>query len=223
LELLRRAPGSTTETTDLLIAEFALRAEQHGIHQVSLSFTLFRSVFDAAAREYIPATSRKPPAALHTAAGFVRGARTLPLAFSRWWQLAQLHRASMRYQPRWDPRYVLCDSSRDLARIAVAAARAEGLLPRADGRSTAFTYTGRHRAAPEHPAPARAGANTGPAEIEAEPIAAHRPEQVRVRIARRRECRSLSPPVPADAYGRGRPPGTARYDGPRLGTTAAPA
>ncbi|WP_084487108.1 bifunctional lysylphosphatidylglycerol synthetase/lysine--tRNA ligase LysX [Nocardia sienata] len=182
LELLRRAPGSATETTDLLIAELALRAEQHGVHQVSLSFTLFRSVFEAAAREYLPATSRKRPAALHTAAGFVRGAHTLPLAFSRWWQLAQLHRASMRYQPRWDPRYVLCDSSRDLARIAVAAARAEGLLPRADGRSTAFTHTGRHRGAPEHPAPARAGAHTGPTEIEPEPIAAHRPEQVRVRL-----------------------------------------
>ncbi|WP_416564245.1 bifunctional lysylphosphatidylglycerol synthetase/lysine--tRNA ligase LysX [Nocardia testacea] len=181
LELLRRAPGSSTETTDLLIAELALRAEQHGIHQISLSFTLFRSVFEAAAREYVPATYRKLPAALHTAAGLLRGARTLALAFSRWWQLAQLHRASMRYQPRWEPRYVLCDSSRDLARIAVAAAHAEGLLARAGGRSTAFTHTGRHRAAPQHRVPLRAGANTVPVAGEPEQIATHRPEQVRVR------------------------------------------
>lgn len=54
LEMLRREPDSTEEIADLLIAEFALRAEQHGIHQVSLNCTLFRSVFEAAGRHRPP-------------------------------------------------------------------------------------------------------------------------------------------------------------------------
>ncbi|MGW5386771.1 bifunctional lysylphosphatidylglycerol synthetase/lysine--tRNA ligase LysX [Nocardia sp. NPDC003963] len=184
LELLRRAPGSPAEITDLLIAEFALRAEQHGVHQVSLSFTLFRSVFESADHGYRRPVSRAPLAALRTAAGIVGSARTLPLAFSRWWQSARLHRASMRYQPRWVPRYVLCDTPRDLARIAVAAAYAEGLMPGSDTRSTAFTFTGRHRTAPEHPAPAPSGAHAEIRESEPERLPAHRPEQVRVRTGK---------------------------------------
>ncbi|GGL25808.1 bifunctional lysylphosphatidylglycerol synthetase/lysine--tRNA ligase LysX [Nocardia jinanensis] len=184
MELLRRAPDSPAETTDLLIAEFALRAEQHGIHQVSLSFTLFRSVFEAVDRVYTPTVSRAPLAVLRTAAGIARSARTLPLAFSRWWQQARLHRASMRYQPRWVPRYVLCDTPRDLARIAVAAAYAEGLMPGSDARSTAFTYTGRHRTAPEHPSPAPPGTSAAIRESDPEPAPAHRPEQVRVRTGK---------------------------------------
>lgn len=179
MELLRHAPGSPPETTDLLIAEFALRAEQHGIHQLSLSFTLFRSVFEATDHEVV--VSHAPLSALRTATGI---ARTLPLAFARWWQQDRLHRASMRYQPRWVSRYVLCDNPRDLARIAIAAARAEGLAPGPNRSSTAFTHTGRHRTAPAHPAPGRPGANTGFAEFEPEATPAHRPEQVRVRAGK---------------------------------------
>ncbi|WP_327148938.1 bifunctional lysylphosphatidylglycerol synthetase/lysine--tRNA ligase LysX [Nocardia sp. NBC_01329] len=179
MELLRHAPGSPPETTDLLIAEFALRAEQHGIHQVSLSFTLFRSVFEATGR-----TETVSPAPLRRAAGIARSARTLPLAFARWWQQDRLHRASMRYQPRWVPRYVLCDTPRDLARIAIAAARAEGLAPGPDRRSTAFTHTGRHRTAPEHPSPVRPGAKIAIGESEPEHAPTYRSEQVRVRTGK---------------------------------------
>ncbi|NUP25342.1 MAG: bifunctional lysylphosphatidylglycerol synthetase/lysine--tRNA ligase LysX [Nocardia sp.] len=178
MELLRHAPGSPPETTDLLIAEFALRAEQHGIHRISLSFTLFRSVFEAAGR---PHTARGFPA-LRTAAGIVRSARALPLACTRWWQQDRLHRASMRYQPHWVPRYVLSDTAGDLARIAVAAARAEGLAPGPVRRSTAFTHTGRHRSAPANPSPVRPGTNNTIAATDPEPE--HRPEQVRVRTGK---------------------------------------
>lgn len=175
LELLRRVPGSAEDITDLLITEFVLRAEQFGIEQVSLNFTLFRSVFEAAAH-------RGPRGFRWAAVDSLRsGMRTLPLSFSRWWQLDQLYRSGMRYQPRWVPRYVLCADSRALPRIAVAAARAEGLLPRLGGG--AFTHTGRHRAAPEvtavvHPV----AAETPVAEVA--PIRDPRPEQVRVRIAK---------------------------------------
>ncbi len=174
LELLRREPGAAEDITDLLITEFILRAEQFGIEQVSLSFTLFRSVFEAAAQR----VSRRPHWAAVTR--LRSGARTLPLSFSRWWQLDQLYRAGTRYQPRWVPRYVLSTDPRHLPRIAVAAARAEGLLPSPDGGAGAFTHTGRYRAAPEVTAVAHPVVAAAPV-AEAVPARDPRPEQVRVR------------------------------------------
>ncbi|WP_280489332.1 bifunctional lysylphosphatidylglycerol synthetase/lysine--tRNA ligase LysX [Nocardia carnea] len=177
LELLRRAPATTEDITDLLIAEFALRAEQHGIEQVSLSFTVFRSVFEAAGRRGRPA----PVRGIRAAAVVVRdGVRGLPPAFSQWWQLDQLYRSAMRFQPRWSARYVLSADPRDLPRIAVAAALAEGLLPRPAGNAGAFTHTGCHRAVPERTAATPPVAAT---KAEADPAPAQdlRPEQVRVR------------------------------------------
>ncbi|MGI5222111.1 bifunctional lysylphosphatidylglycerol synthetase/lysine--tRNA ligase LysX [Nocardia sp. CA-290969] len=177
LELLRREPGSSEDITDLLVAEFALRAEQFGIEQISLNFTLFRSVFEAAAQ---PRSRGSRWAAVNSLRG---GARTLPLSFSRWWQLDQLYRSGMRYQPRWAPRYVLSTDSRHLPRIALAAARAEGLLPRLGGAG-AFTHTGCHRAAPEVTAVAHPVVTADTPVTDAMPARDPRPEQVRVRTAK---------------------------------------
>ncbi|MFI5714927.1 bifunctional lysylphosphatidylglycerol synthetase/lysine--tRNA ligase LysX [Nocardia sp. NPDC051750] len=182
LELLRREPDSAEDITDLLIAEFALRAEQHGIEQVSLNFTVFRSVFEAAGHRSEPRSVRRIRSVATTMTPLLRGARTLPLSFSQWWQLDRLYRCGMRYQPRWMPRFVLASDPRDLPRIAVASARAEGLLPRLPGGTGAFTYTGRYRAAPANAAVVRPEI-TVPAPV-TDPAPEHdrRPEQMRVRI-----------------------------------------
>src|SRR5690606_41796028 len=104
-------------------------------------------------------------------------------SFSPWWQLDQLYRSAMRYQPRWSTRYVMSADPRDLPRIAVAAAFAEGLLPRPAGTAGVFTHTGRHRAVPERTAVAPPVAATT---AEGDPAPAHdlRPEQVRVRTGK---------------------------------------
>lgn len=178
LELLRRAPDSTEDITDLLVAEFALHAEQHGIEQVSLNFTVFRSVFEAAGRRGRPG----PACGIRSAvAAILAAARGLPPAFSQWWQLDQLYRSASRFQPRWSTRYVMVADPRDLPRTAVAAALAEGLLPRLAGYAGTFTHTGRYRAAPEHTAAAPPAAVTPADPVPAQDL---RPEQVRVRTAK---------------------------------------
>ena len=55
-------------------------------------------------------------------------ARVVLSVFSRWWQLESLYRANMKYRPVWEPRYLCFPKARDLARIAIAAGRAEGFL-----------------------------------------------------------------------------------------------
>ncbi|WP_280456697.1 bifunctional lysylphosphatidylglycerol synthetase/lysine--tRNA ligase LysX [Nocardia carnea] len=180
LELLRREPGTTEEITDLLIAEFALRAEQHGIEQVSLNFTVSRSVFEAAGRRGRPGPGRGIRA---VAVAMRDGVRGLPLAFSHWWQLDQLYRAATRCQPRWSTRYVMSADPRHLPRIAVAVAVAEGLLPRPGAGAGAFTHTGRHRAVPEGAPAATPVAATAAAAVAA-PEQDLRPEQVRVRTGK---------------------------------------
>ncbi|MEU1984663.1 bifunctional lysylphosphatidylglycerol synthetase/lysine--tRNA ligase LysX [Nocardia sp. NPDC019395] len=184
LELLRRKPGSPEEINDLLIAEFALHAEQHGIEQVSLNFTVFRSVFEAAGQRSRPRASHGIRSVPATVTSLLGGARTLPLAFSHWWQLDRLYRSGFRYQPRWTPRFVMTPSTQDLPRIAVAAARAEGLLPRWKGGAGAFTYTGRHPAAPASVAAGPRETSVPAPETEPAPAHDHRPEQVRVRTAK---------------------------------------
>lgn len=177
LELLRREPGTAEDITDLLIAEFALRAEQHGIEQVSLNFTVSRSVFEAVGRRGRPG----PAHGIRAAAIALRdGLQGLPLSFSHWWQLDQLYRSARRCQPRWATRYVMSAGPRDLPRIAVAAAFAEGLLPRPGGTAGVFTHTGRHSAVPERTAVAPPATATTAAADPA-PAQDFRPEQVRVR------------------------------------------
>ena len=48
---------------------------------------------------------------------------------SRFFQLQSLYRATARYRPRWEPRYLLYDTNFAIPRIAVAALMAEGFLP----------------------------------------------------------------------------------------------
>jgi lysyl-tRNA synthetase class 2 len=48
---------------------------------------------------------------------------------SRFWQLESLYLSNAKYNPAWTPRFMCFQQSRDLLRIALAAARAEGFLP----------------------------------------------------------------------------------------------
>ena len=99
---------------EFMVIELLQRAEEIEITQVSLNFTMFRSVFERGGR---------------LGAGPVPWLwRSLLSFFSRWWQIDSLYRADAEYRPIREPRFLLFEKSADLPRIAIASARAEGFL-----------------------------------------------------------------------------------------------
>src|SRR6476660_6947143 len=98
-----------------MIAALVQACPDLGIARVSLNFAVLRGVFEAA--------ERVAPGPL------VRTGNFALTAASRLWQLQSLYRATARYQPRWEPRFLCYDSAFALPRVAVAAMMAEGFLP----------------------------------------------------------------------------------------------
>ncbi|MDH6126679.1 hypothetical protein P3T39_003636 [Kitasatospora sp. GP82] len=58
----------------------------------------------------------------------LRLSRSVLRFLSRWWQLESLYRANAKYQPVWEPRFLLYEKSSELPAIALANALAEGFL-----------------------------------------------------------------------------------------------
>lgn len=114
LDLMRRERGTENGLVEFMVIDLIKAGPEHGVERVSLNFAMFRSVFERAGRI--------------GAGPFLRLARVVLSVFSRWWQLESLYRANMKYRPVWEPRYVCFPKARDLARIGIAAGRAEGFL-----------------------------------------------------------------------------------------------
>ena len=114
LDLMRRERGTENGLVEFMVIDLIRAGPRHGVERVSLNFAMFRSIFERAGRI--------------GAGPFLRLARVVLSVFSRWWQLESLYRANMKYRPVWEPRYLCFPKARDLARIAIAAGRAEGFL-----------------------------------------------------------------------------------------------
>ncbi|NUP47303.1 MAG: DUF2156 domain-containing protein [Catenulispora sp.] len=114
LDLMRRERGTENGLVEFMVIDLIKAGSELGVERVSLNFAMFRSVFERAGRI--------------GAGPFLRLARVVLSVFSRWWQLESLYRANMKYRPVWEPRYVCFPKARDLARIGIAAGRAEGFL-----------------------------------------------------------------------------------------------
>lgn len=114
LDLMRRDRDSENGLMEFMVIELLQQARQLGIHQVSLNFAMFRSVFERGSRL--------------GAGPVLRMWRSLLSFFSRWWQIESLYRANAKYRPIWEPRFMLFEKSSDLLRIGIASARAEGFL-----------------------------------------------------------------------------------------------
>ncbi|MFI5495867.1 phosphatidylglycerol lysyltransferase domain-containing protein [Actinoplanes sp. NPDC051859] len=142
LDLMRKDPNTPNGIFEFLVVELMARAEALGVKRVSLNFAMFRATF--ARGEQLGAGP------------LLRGWRGLLMAASRWWQLEQLYRANAKYQPDWTPRFLCYPRGRDLPRVALAAAIAEGFV----------TPPGQRR-----PAPARSAAAIVPTVLP-EPAAA---------------------------------------------------
>ncbi|WP_415956666.1 phosphatidylglycerol lysyltransferase domain-containing protein [Streptomyces sp. 021-4] len=114
LDLMRRDREAENGLTEFMVIQLLQRSGEIGITQVSLNFAMFRSVFERGSRL--------------GAGPVLRLWRALLSFFSRWWQIESLYRANAKYRPIWEPRFMLFEKSADLARISLAAGRAEGFL-----------------------------------------------------------------------------------------------
>nr|WP_024801341.1 bifunctional lysylphosphatidylglycerol synthetase/lysine--tRNA ligase LysX [Nocardia sp. BMG51109] len=169
LDVMRRDPQGPNGIMELMISQLALSSARYGIVRISLNFAVFRSVFEEGARI--------------GAGPVLRLWRSVLMFFSRWWQLEALYRSNVKYQPQWVPRFFLFEDRRQLPRVAMASALAEGFLPRLGKQQDATVHTGLHPAVPSTMRDLRAdGSAPEPPPAEPAQVNGRRPEQVRVRM-----------------------------------------
>ncbi|MET8689478.1 phosphatidylglycerol lysyltransferase domain-containing protein [Streptomyces sp. NPDC004732] len=127
LDLMRRDRSADPGMNELLIVASLQAAPKLGIARVSLNFAMFRAAL--ARGEKIGAGP------------VLRAWRGLLVFLSRWFQIESLYKFNAKFRPRWEPRFVVYRSSKDLPRIGFAAMQAEGFvtlaLPRFLRRGTA--------------------------------------------------------------------------------------
>ena len=114
LDLMRRDRAADPGMNELLIVAALQAAPRLGIERVSLNFAMFRAAL--ARGEKIGAGP------------VLRAWRGLLVFLSRWFQIESLYKFNAKFQPRWEPRFVVYRSSRDLPRIGFAAMQAEGFV-----------------------------------------------------------------------------------------------
>jgi lysyl-tRNA synthetase class 2 len=162
LDLMRRDSRSDSGVTEFMVATLMREAPRLGVHRISLNFAVFRAVFAEGARI--------------GAGPVLRLWRRLLLIASRWFQLESLYRSNVKYDPEWVPRYLCYADVRDLPKVSLASAAAEGFvaLPPLLRRGAAVPLTGDRREL----------IDLGELEPAADSDAPLRPEQVRIRMAK---------------------------------------
>ncbi|MFF8291261.1 phosphatidylglycerol lysyltransferase domain-containing protein [Streptomyces sp. NPDC016309] len=129
LELMRRDRSADPGMNELLIVAALQASPKLGIERVSLNFAMFRSAL--ARGEKLGAGP------------VLRIWRGLLVFLSRWFQIESLYKFNAKFQPRWEPRFVVYRNARDLPRIGFAAMQAEGFVnlapPRPFRRRSAAT------------------------------------------------------------------------------------
>ncbi|UGY92211.1 phosphatidylglycerol lysyltransferase domain-containing protein [Streptomyces gobiensis] len=152
LDLMRRDRSADPGMNELLIVAAIQAAPGLGIRQVSLNFAMFRAVLARGERL--------------GAGPVLRMWRKLLIFLSRWFQIESLYKFNAKFQPRWEPRFLVFRHARDLPRIGFAAMQAEGFVtlpptprrsgqPRGGARDAWWAQPG-HRPAPANPgAPGR--------------------------------------------------------------------
>ncbi|MER5178973.1 phosphatidylglycerol lysyltransferase domain-containing protein [Streptomyces sp. NPDC002896] len=114
LDLMRRDRAADPGMNELLIVAALQAAPKFGIERMSLNFAMFRS-----------ALSRGEKLG---AGPVLRAWRGLLVFLSRWFQIESLYKFNEKFQPRWEPRFVVFRNTRDLPRIGFAALQAEGFV-----------------------------------------------------------------------------------------------
>ncbi|GAA0434755.1 hypothetical protein Acor_32690 [Acrocarpospora corrugata] len=114
LDLMRRDRDAENGLMEFMVAGLVAAAPELGVTRISLNFAVFRAAFEEGARL--------------GAGPVIRAWRRLLLFLSRWWQLESLYRANVKYRPEWVPRFLAYEDTRDLVKVGIASAMAEGFL-----------------------------------------------------------------------------------------------
>ncbi|MFF7753910.1 phosphatidylglycerol lysyltransferase domain-containing protein [Streptomyces sp. NPDC007971] len=114
LDLMRRDRSADPGMNELLIVAALQAASKFGITRVSLNFAMFRSAL--ARGEKIGAGP------------VLRAWRGLLVFLSRWFQIESLYKFNAKFQPRWEPRFIVYRATTDLPRIGFATMQAEGFV-----------------------------------------------------------------------------------------------
>jgi len=112
LSFIRRDPDTPNGLTEFLVARSIEAFRERGTEEVSLNFAAFARLLT------------EPENLLERVA-----ARMLRWA-DAWFQIESLYRFNAKFDPRWEPRYVLYEGRLGLARAGLAAAWAEGQIPK---------------------------------------------------------------------------------------------
>ena len=115
LDLMRRDREAENGLNEFMVAKLAANASLVGCQRVSLNFAMLRSVFERGSQIGAGPVLRLFYGILSVA--------------SKFWQLESLYLANAKYQPMWLPRFVCYRHTRDIVRVGIAYARAEGFLP----------------------------------------------------------------------------------------------
>ncbi len=114
LELMRRDRGADAGMNELLIVHALTNAADLGISRVSLNFAMFRSALARGERI--------------GAGPVLRFWRGILVFLSRWFQIESLYKFNAKFQPVWEPRFMVFPNSRDLPRIGLAVMQAEAFI-----------------------------------------------------------------------------------------------
>ncbi|GAA0685052.1 phosphatidylglycerol lysyltransferase domain-containing protein [Kitasatospora atroaurantiaca] len=114
LELMRRDRAADPGLNELLIVAALQAVPAMGIRRVSLNFAMFRSALARGERI--------------GAGPVLRAWRGLLVFSSRWFQIESLYKFNAKFQPEWEPRFLVYPQTRDLPRIGFAAMQAEAFI-----------------------------------------------------------------------------------------------
>ncbi|MFD8600275.1 phosphatidylglycerol lysyltransferase domain-containing protein [Kitasatospora sp. NPDC059646] len=114
LELMRRDREADPGLNELLIVAALQEVGAMGIRRVSLNFAMFRSALARGERI--------------GAGPVLRAWRGLLVFLSRWFQIESLYKFNAKFQPTWEPRFLVYQHTRDLPRIGFAAMQAEAFI-----------------------------------------------------------------------------------------------
>jgi lysyl-tRNA synthetase class 2 len=114
LDRMLRSKDADTGVNELIISSAVEFARTQKIEQISLNFAAFRSVFEEAERI--------------SAGSILRLKRNFLRFISKWVQVESLYRFNAKFQPDWNPRYLIYPSPTKLVEIGIAVGKAEGLL-----------------------------------------------------------------------------------------------
>lgn len=115
LDLMRRSSDAVSGVNELLITSTIEYSRESGIARISLNFATFRSIFEKGERL--------------GAGPITRFNHKVLILISRFVQMESLYRFNAKFQPVWEPRYVLFPSIGHLGRVAIAILRVESFLP----------------------------------------------------------------------------------------------